>query len=400
MDDQKTPSESNRLGDMLKQARASRNLELSDVASVTHVRKEYLIALDEGRYADLPEDVYARNFLKLYAQAVGLDQSKALEAYARERNNTSNSTTSNATSAQTASSSRRQTARKVNTPSANVVNRQANDDDDYTVIPDNTRARRPGRPARASVWLMNTLVVVLLVAAAVWAFNTFMFNPPRRASVLNQSQQQTQPEQTNTDTVAPLTDNSSNATTTTDTAPVTPQEVTLSVITDPPGAEVTIDNYPFPTSTPITNAPVTAGDERLLRVNLPGYEPVEQAINLNSSQALSFVLVPVSDAPAPDAVTTSEAGAVAAEGTAPASQQGEIAISIEAETWLEVYAGTARGQGERLVYTSAQEGASYTFPLPVFLHVGNAGGVRLSVDGQSLGLMGSSGEVVSRAFTQ
>src|SRR5690606_14501899 len=60
-------------------------LSLTDVAELTHVRQEYLKALEEGRYGDLPEDVYARNFVRLFAQAVGVDTERALSAYQSER---------------------------------------------------------------------------------------------------------------------------------------------------------------------------------------------------------------------------------------------------------------------------------------------------------------------------
>ena len=73
------------LSSVLHEARVTKGLELSDISEITHVRKEYLKALEEGRYADLPEDIYARNFLRLYAQAVGLDDSKLLDRYSRER---------------------------------------------------------------------------------------------------------------------------------------------------------------------------------------------------------------------------------------------------------------------------------------------------------------------------
>lgn len=73
------------LGDVLREARVAKGLELNDIAEITHVRKEHLQALEEGRYGDLPEDIYARNFLRLYAQAVGLDDTKLLERFARER---------------------------------------------------------------------------------------------------------------------------------------------------------------------------------------------------------------------------------------------------------------------------------------------------------------------------
>ena len=73
------------LGAGLKNARVARGMELADIAELTHVRKEYLRALEEGRYGDLPEDVYTRNFVKLFAQAVGLDPENAMAAYQSER---------------------------------------------------------------------------------------------------------------------------------------------------------------------------------------------------------------------------------------------------------------------------------------------------------------------------
>src|SRR5690606_16743378 len=73
------------LADLLRSARESRGLSLADVAELTHVRQEYLRALEEGRYGDLPEDVYARNFVRLFAQAVGVDVERAMSAYQLER---------------------------------------------------------------------------------------------------------------------------------------------------------------------------------------------------------------------------------------------------------------------------------------------------------------------------
>ena len=80
-----SPPRPQSLGDVLREARESKDLSLNDVADITHIRKEYLRALDEGRYDDLPEEVYTRNFIKLYAGAVGLDDTRLLERYSRER---------------------------------------------------------------------------------------------------------------------------------------------------------------------------------------------------------------------------------------------------------------------------------------------------------------------------
>ena len=80
-----SPPRPQSLGDVLREAREGKDLSLNDVADITHIRKEYLRALDEGRYDDLPEEVYTRNFIKLYAGAVGLDDTRLLERYSRER---------------------------------------------------------------------------------------------------------------------------------------------------------------------------------------------------------------------------------------------------------------------------------------------------------------------------
>ena len=81
------------LGGRLKLARETAGLGLSDLAQQTHVRRAYLEALEEGRYQELPEDVYSRNFVRLYAQTVGLDAAPLLELYQRERRNALGTTT-------------------------------------------------------------------------------------------------------------------------------------------------------------------------------------------------------------------------------------------------------------------------------------------------------------------
>ena len=74
-----------KVGQLLQEARRQRGLEIKDIAASTHVRSEYLSALEEGRFSELPENVYTRNFLRLYAEAVGLDEKEVLEHYSLER---------------------------------------------------------------------------------------------------------------------------------------------------------------------------------------------------------------------------------------------------------------------------------------------------------------------------
>jgi cytoskeletal protein RodZ len=61
------------IGSSLRQARQSRSLDLQDVAQATRIRVKYLAALEDERFGQLPEEVYARAFLRTYADFLGLE---------------------------------------------------------------------------------------------------------------------------------------------------------------------------------------------------------------------------------------------------------------------------------------------------------------------------------------
>ena len=61
------------IGASLRKARQELGVTLDDVEDETKIRKRYLNALEREDYADLPSEVYARGFLKTYANYLGLD---------------------------------------------------------------------------------------------------------------------------------------------------------------------------------------------------------------------------------------------------------------------------------------------------------------------------------------
>jgi cytoskeleton protein RodZ len=61
------------LGRLLEQKRKERGLTLEEVEQATKIRKRYLTGLERDDYAILPDAVYARGFLKTYANYLGLD---------------------------------------------------------------------------------------------------------------------------------------------------------------------------------------------------------------------------------------------------------------------------------------------------------------------------------------
>jgi transcriptional regulator with XRE-family HTH domain len=62
-----------KIGRVLERARKDKGLSLEDAERATKIRKRYLIGLERDDYTVLPDAVYARGFLKTYANFLGLD---------------------------------------------------------------------------------------------------------------------------------------------------------------------------------------------------------------------------------------------------------------------------------------------------------------------------------------
>lgn len=63
-------------GELLRQHRLARGMDLSQIADETRIMQRYLVALETGEYKQIPGAVFARSFARQYAQMVGLDYSK------------------------------------------------------------------------------------------------------------------------------------------------------------------------------------------------------------------------------------------------------------------------------------------------------------------------------------
>ena len=74
VEDQHTPGPpEGKIGLVLERARKDRGLSLEEAERATKIRKRYLIGLEQDDYTVLPDAVYARGFLKTYANFLGLD---------------------------------------------------------------------------------------------------------------------------------------------------------------------------------------------------------------------------------------------------------------------------------------------------------------------------------------
>lgn len=73
------------LGKQLKAVRRTAKLSLDQVATETKISKKYIKALEDGNFAKMPAEVYARGFLENYAKFLGFPPDEVLIQYKRER---------------------------------------------------------------------------------------------------------------------------------------------------------------------------------------------------------------------------------------------------------------------------------------------------------------------------
>ena len=74
------PKES--VGEFFRQVRETKGLTLDEVAIKTRIHPEYLKALEESNFAKLPEQVFAKGFVRSYARSLGLDEDDAMRRFA------------------------------------------------------------------------------------------------------------------------------------------------------------------------------------------------------------------------------------------------------------------------------------------------------------------------------
>src|SRR5918997_4403842 len=68
-----TPTGDAEVGRVLEKTRKDKGLTLEEVERATKIRKRYLVGLEREDHRVLPDAVYARGFLKTYANYLGLD---------------------------------------------------------------------------------------------------------------------------------------------------------------------------------------------------------------------------------------------------------------------------------------------------------------------------------------
>ena len=73
------------LGERFREAREARGISIGEASTATRILPRYLQAIEAGDVASLPGDVYARGFVRNYAQLLGLPAEEMVALYRQER---------------------------------------------------------------------------------------------------------------------------------------------------------------------------------------------------------------------------------------------------------------------------------------------------------------------------
>jgi cytoskeletal protein RodZ len=79
-----TEQEIHKLGEVLRTAREARGVDLARVERDTKIRSRYLSALERGAYRELPGAVYTKGFLRNYGSYLGLDTEYLVDLFRLE----------------------------------------------------------------------------------------------------------------------------------------------------------------------------------------------------------------------------------------------------------------------------------------------------------------------------
>jgi cytoskeleton protein RodZ len=73
------------VGKILKKAREESGKDLKTISQILKIRYDYLNAIEEGDFKQLPEEVYIKGYIRVYAEFLHIDPETALQAYAKQK---------------------------------------------------------------------------------------------------------------------------------------------------------------------------------------------------------------------------------------------------------------------------------------------------------------------------
>jgi len=333
------------VGHSLKVVRERRSLALTDVSARLRIRRPYLEAIEEGRFSELPGAVYVSGFLRQYAEFLGLDPDQVLKSYQAENDGTVH----------------------------------------HRPVLNFPMPRPEERTPR--LWLVVGALVLAGIVYALWY---------RHQEALRMGQDLIQAVPSRLADLVPSPQ---------PIAPAAPP-----IVLPPPPSQGTAQTAQAPAApaaqppaaqTPLAQAPAVMPPPAAVPAPIPA--PVAPPVVAQAPVATAPAAQPPATTPAPvpppAAVATAPVTPAPAMPASPPAGQtsygtaepGRIRVEATAPAWIQV-----RGPNNEQIFTRLlNAGERYQVPdrAGLTLLTGNAGGVRIVVDGQTLAPLGADGEV-------
>jgi len=344
------------VGALLRSTRERSGQDLRSVADVLRIRYVYLLAIEDGRYHDLPGATYAVGFVRAYAEHLGLDGLEIVRRFKDEENH----------------------------------------------IPSQSDLSFPVPAAEGGIPSGALLAIALLLAGLIYGAWYWSSSADRPLAELIQDV----PERLNgmVKGSPSSSDSTPHTASTTDaqgmrTAEIakTPEPAVLASLPSTPDGKSpehkTPESEPAPKAEPVAPTPAPVAE--------PAHAP---AATPEASKTEPTPVTPVPAAPATTTTTTAPAPApvppvatnVATNVATPATEAPVSATRVElyaqADAWIQIRKGN-----DLVVSRLFRRGETYPIPdgSNMILRTGNAGGTVVRLDGETLPPLGKSGEVVS-----
>ncbi|WP_372018306.1 helix-turn-helix domain-containing protein [Tistrella mobilis] len=349
------------VGALLKRERLRQGHDIAQVADQLRIRRLYLEALEEGRYAELPAPAYVMGFLRSYGAFLGLDVPELLRRYKAEGQHV---------------------------PQTNTL--------------DFPTPAEEGQMPRFTVIVVAVVLAVIAyggwryfgetpnqiadTVAEVPAYLLQSGGEGRDAAQVGAGTTAGQTATTADDrAAAEVTDRQTDEAETADAASSAAAPVTSS-----PAAPSSTTPAPT-TSAPTTSAPTTSAPA----AQAPAPTATAQAPSAPAPSASApAAQAPAAQAPAAQAPAAQAPAVPAASTPAPAAPTSGSGIRIvaTADSWLQI-----RAPGGGTVFSRIlRAGETYDLPpeaVGASMITGNAGGIEIQVDGRTLPPLGAAGVV-------
>ena len=335
------------LGAYLKEERERQELSLDDIQQKTKISVSSLEAIEEGRVNDLPHPVYAKGFIKNYAQCLGLNADELAGTFAQK----------------------------------------AGIDEEFEDETEHLQSELTPIKGRSKWPLVSILVSIMLLAALGWlVYDLFLApaelqtNPQREGasqSIEKSKDIQEMGKEQESEEMALASRNTEEGTGLNQEARDGESE-----------AELLKDDQSISSPVEESEEAVDTAQETPEAEDQGQQEPEDSSLEqVEESQGTESTSPEIEQEPVPSE-----------SGPAPQSSPGDTKHALQIEANEACWMSASIDAKQRDLYLRPGESVTFRFEQALEIKLGNAGGVKLTFDGQAYPLDADSGEVLSLTF--